>query len=167
MSSSIDSDRPLKAIDLADLIDLRGPFGTRTRSVVLTNGCFDLLHSGHIQTINGASGFGDVLVVALNSDDSVRRLKGEDRPADRLRARIKKLSELESVDHIVVFNEDTPVDLIDRLRPDVLVKGGDYSPDQVVGGDLVESYGGQIRIVPFLEGHSTTSRIGTDRENEP
>ena len=106
---------------------------------------------------------GDLLIVGLNSDASVRRLKGSDRPVDKLDARIAKLETLSPIDNIIVFEQDTPTIVIERIRPDILVKGCDYSLDQIVGREIVESYGGTVRTVPFLEGHSTSGTIGTKK----
>lgn len=124
--------------------------------IVFTNGCFDLLHPGHIHMIHQARSLGDRLIVGLNSDASVRRLKGNARPILAQNDRSVILSALFSVDLVVIFDEDTPLDLIDALKPDILVKGADYNPDTVVGRDIVESYGGKICIVPLLENYSTT-----------
>jgi D-beta-D-heptose 7-phosphate kinase/D-beta-D-heptose 1-phosphate adenosyltransferase len=104
---------------------------------------------------------GDLLIVGLNSDASVRRLKGSDRPVDKLDARIAKLETLSPIDNIIVFEQDTPTIVIERIRPDILVKGGDYGLDQIVGREIVECYGGIVRTVPFLEGHSTTDTISS------
>lgn len=127
--------------------------------VVFTNGVFDLLHPGHIDILARARLQGDALIVGVNSDDSVRRLKGPSRPVRDERERAYVVSALESVDAVVLFAEDTPLELIRRLRPDVLVKGGDYTPDAVVGRDDVESWGGQVVIVPLVPGQSTTAII--------
>lgn len=127
--------------------------------VVFTNGVFDLLHPGHIDILADARLQGDALIVGVNSDDSVRRLKGPSRPVRNERERAYVVSALESVDAVVLFAEDTPLELIRRLRPDVLVKGGDYTPDAVVGRDDVESWGGQVVIVPLVPGQSTTAMI--------
>ena len=124
--------------------------------VVFTNGCFDLLHPGHIHLLHHARALGDRLVVGLNTDESVHRLKGPGRPIVSEEDRAAVLSALGSVDLVVLFGEDTPLLLIKALRPDILVKGGDYRPDEVVGREIVESYGGQVRLIPFLEGYSTT-----------
>lgn len=129
------------------------------KRVVFTNGCFDIIHAGHISLLRRAAAFGDVLIVGMNSDESVRRLKGETRPIHGERDRVDILSELASVDLIVVFEEDTPLGLIEALRPDVLVKGADYQKEQVVGGELVESWGGRVQLVSLLEGRSTTKAI--------
>ena len=127
--------------------------------VVFTNGVFDLLHPGHIDILANARAQGDVLVVGVNSDDSVRRLKGPSRPVRNEQERAYVLAALEDVDAVVVFSQDTPLELIRRLRPDVLVKGGDYTRDTVVGADDVESWGGRVVLVPLVPGQSTTSII--------
>ncbi len=129
------------------------------KRVVFTNGCFDILHAGHIHLLRTARSHGDLLVVGLNSDASVRRLKGVDRPVHVESDRVTVLSELESVGVVVVFEEDTPMRLIETLRPDVLVKGGDYTREGVVGGDLVESWGGRVELIDLVEGRSTSGVI--------
>jgi len=127
--------------------------------VVFTNGCFDLLHPGHVRLLREAAGMGDFLVVGLNSDASVRRLKGPSRPLNPALARAEVLSALEAVDAVTIFDEDTPLELIAAIRPDVLVKGGDYRPDQVVGRAEVEATGGRLVLVPLVAGHSTTATV--------
>ena len=127
--------------------------------VVFTNGCFDLLHSGHITLLEIASGEGDLLIVGLNSDSSVTRLKGEGRPVQSEDERAEALLEIEAVNVVTIFSEDTPLELIDSIKPDVLVKGGDYSSDEIVGADIVLSRGGEVVRVPLLEGISTTRII--------
>ena len=133
------------------------------RSVVFTNGCFDLLHAGHVSLLRKCAALGDMLVVGLNSDESVSRLKGPERPVHAIDDRVEVLSELMSVSLIVVFEEDTPERTIEALRPDVLVKGADYRKEDVVGGAFVESYGGRIELVDLLEGRSTTNAISKIR----
>ena len=128
-----------------------------------TNGCFDLLHPGHVRLLAAARGACDRLVLGLNSDASVTRLKGAGRPVQPVEARAEVLAALEAVDLVVVFEEDTPLDLIGRIEPTVLVKGGDYTRDQVVGADLVESFGGEVLLVDLLPGHSTTSMVERSR----
>lgn len=125
------------------------------KRVVLTNGCFDLLHLGHVTYLEEARGLGDLLVVGVNTDESVRRIKGPGRPIVPLEQRMAVLAALEAVDYVVPFGEDTPYELIKALRPHVLVKGGDWRPEEVVGRDLVE----EVRIVPYREGFSTTGLI--------
>ena len=127
--------------------------------VVFTNGCFDLLHAGHVKYLQKARSFGDLLVLGLNSDASVRRLKGERRPLIGEAERAHILAALDCVDFVVLFGEDTPLKLIKTLKPAVLVKGGDYTPEGVVGKDEVESYGGRVELVEFVDGKSTTNII--------
>lgn len=129
------------------------------KKVVFTNGCFDILHVGHLRYMQEAAKMGDVLVVGLNSDASVRRLKGPERPINNQDDRIEMLAALEFVDYVVLFDEDTPYELIKKIQPDVLVKGGDYNPDNVVGRDIVEARGGELRLIGFVEGKSTTNII--------
>jgi D-beta-D-heptose 7-phosphate kinase/D-beta-D-heptose 1-phosphate adenosyltransferase len=129
-----------------------------------TNGCFDILHPGHVKVLTTARGACDRLIVGLNSDASVRRLKGEGRPVQDQRARAEVLAALEAVDLVVLFEEDTPLDLITRIRPSVLVKGGDYTRDRVVGHEIVEAGGGEILLVDILPGFSTTSLVERARE---
>jgi rfaE bifunctional protein nucleotidyltransferase chain/domain len=128
--------------------------------VVFTNGVFDLLHTGHVDILHGARKEGDALVVGVNSDASVRRLgKGDDRPVRTQADRAYVLAALECVDAVVVFDEETPLELVRALAPDVIVKGGDYSPETVVGADVVRSKGGRVVIFPLTPGQSTTSII--------
>jgi len=129
------------------------------KRIAFTNGCFDILHAGHISYLRAARQAGDLLVVGLNSDRSIRRIKGKDRPVNKEADRLMVISELESVDYVVLFDQNTPVRLIQAIRPHVLVKGADYRRDQVVGGDLVESYGGQVELVKLVRGRSTTNII--------
>ncbi len=129
------------------------------RKVVFTNGCFDLLHVGHVKYLQKARNLGDILILGLNSDDSIRRLKGPKRPLISEEERAHLMAALKCIDYVVVFDEDTPLELISVLRPDILVKGGDYSPETVVGKEQVESYGGQVEIIPFVDGKSTTNII--------
>ena len=132
----------------------------RSGTVVFTNGVFDLLHPGHIDVLTDARAQGDVLVVGVNSDASVRRLgKGPERPVRSEVERAYVLAGLAAVDAVVIFDEDTPLELVTALRPDVIVKGGDYAPDAVVGADLVRSRGGRVVIIPLTPGQSTTSII--------
>ena len=127
--------------------------------VVFTNGVFDLLHPGHVDVLIGARARGDVLVVGLNSDASVKRLKGPDRPVRSEGERAYVVAALEAVDAVTLFEQDTPLELVQLLQPDVIVKGGDYSPDTVVGANEVRARGGEVVIIPLTPGHSTTSTI--------
>ena len=127
--------------------------------IVFTNGCFDLLHRGHVEYLSKAADMGDVLVVGLNTDASVKRLKGEGRPVNNEEARALVLSSLSFVDAVVLFDEDTPYELIKAVHPDVLVKGADYKVEDIVGYDIVTSYGGTVTTVPLVEGYSTTQLL--------
>ena len=136
----------------------------RGLKVVFTNGCFDILHKGHVSYLDRARRLGDVLVVAINSDASVSRLKGPDRPINGLRDRMEVMAALECVDFVVSFGEDTPLKTIVKLRPDVLVKGGDWKPAQIVGAHEVLSWGGKVRSLKFVDGRSTTRIIEKARQ---
>ena len=127
---------------------------------MFTNGCFDIIHAGHVGYLDSARRLGDRLVLAVNSDDSIRRLKGPGRPINSLERRMAVLAALEAVDYVVAFDTDTPEPLLEKVRPDILVKGGDYSVDQVVGADIVKARRGEVRIIPTLGSHSSTSLIG-------
>ena len=135
------------------------------KKIVFTNGCFDVLHKGHAHLLRQAETFGDVLVVALNSDDSVRRLKGKDRPINNLQDRAEMLSHLSPVDWVVEFEQDTPLELIKKIKPDVIVKGGDYAVDEIVGAEFVTRRGGEVKVVPFVEGYSTSNIISSIVDN--
>ena len=132
-----------------------------SKQIVFTNGCFDILHAGHVDYLQKAAGLGDVLVVGLNSDESVRRLKGASRPINNQHDRAKILCSLECVDYVAVFDEDTPLELIKILAPDVLVKGGDYKPEEVIGRKEVEKNGGKLVLLPFIDGKSTTKTLAS------
>jgi len=131
----------------------------RGKTIVFTNGCFDLLHVGHVKYLQQARRLGDLLVLGLNSDASIRRLKGANRPLINEQERAHILAALSCIDYVVLFDEDTPLELIGTLRPDILVKGGDYTPETVVGRDLVESYGGRVELIDLVDGRSTTDII--------
>lgn len=155
-------DPALKIVEAEDLLDrISRP---RSGAVVFTNGCFDILHRGHVAYINAARDLGDMLVVGLNSDESVRRLKGPSRPVNPEEDRAYVLAGLEAVDWVTIFHDDTPRELIRALLPDVLVKGGDYSVDTVVGADDVAAAGGRTVIVPLVPGRSTTSILERSRK---
>ncbi len=129
------------------------------KRIVFTNGCFDILHCGHTTYLNKAKQLGDVLFLGLNSDDSVRKLKGENRPINNEGDRAEVMDSLKSIDFVVIFDEETPLDLITMIIPDVLVKGGDYTKDNIVGADLVELNGGDVVTIAFVDGKSTTNII--------
>jgi D-beta-D-heptose 7-phosphate kinase/D-beta-D-heptose 1-phosphate adenosyltransferase len=148
-----------KVKDLDVLVSLVNREKEKGQRVVFTNGCFDLLHAGHVKYLQKARSFGDLLILGLNSDISVRRLKGANRPLIDEEERAHLLAALDCIDYVVLFDEDTPLRLIEALRPDVLVKGGDYTREGVVGHDVVESYGGRVELVEFVDGKSTTGII--------
>lgn len=131
----------------------------QSKKIVFTNGCFDILHLGHVHYLSAAKDLGDILVIGLNSDDSVKRLKGENRPMNTQYARALLLAALQFVDFVIVFDEDTPLNLIQQITPHVLVKGGDYKIEDVVGADWVMAHGGKVEIVDFVEGYSSTNLI--------
>jgi D-beta-D-heptose 7-phosphate kinase/D-beta-D-heptose 1-phosphate adenosyltransferase len=141
-----------------ELLVFMGEARARNERIVMTNGCFDILHAGHVAYLEEAKSLGDRLIVAVNDDDSVRRLKGESRPINALEDRMLVLAGLAAVDWVVPFSDDTPAALIAAVLPDVLVKGGDYQPDQIAGGKEVLENGGEVRVLSFRDGHST-SRI--------
>ena len=145
----------LKSQDLlAELISAR-----KNKKLVFTNGCFDLLHVGHVRYLQEAKAQGDLLMVAINSDASVKRLKGADRPLQSEADRAEILAALACVDFVSIFTEDTPENVIEAVKPDVLVKGGDWPVEKIVGGTFVQSYGGSVRTLQFVEGRSTTSIV--------
>lgn len=127
------------------------------QTIVFTNGCFDLLHEGHLHLLKEAKKLGDILIVGINDDASVKRLKGEKRPIEALEVRTRKLMDLENVDYVVPFSEDTPLHLIEQIKPDILVKGGDYTIDKIIGSRLVK----RVVIIPLLEDFSTTKLINS------
>jgi D-beta-D-heptose 7-phosphate kinase/D-beta-D-heptose 1-phosphate adenosyltransferase len=148
-----------KIMDREHLIAERLRLRQQGRRVVFTNGCFDLIHPGHVHFLAEAKALGDALIVAVNSDASARLLKGPGRPIFNQTERCEILAALESVDYVTVFDEPTPRGLIAALLPDVLVKGGDWALDQIVGREEVEAAGGQVYSLPYLEGYSTTNVI--------
>ena len=130
---------------------------------MFTNGCFDILHQGHAHLLASCSEMGERLIIGLNSDASVKRLKGNDRPVNDEQSRAIILAAMQFTDAIVVFEEDTPENLIHAIKPDILVKGGDWKPEEIVGSTFVKSYGGQVKTVPYLNGFSTTAIIGRSK----
>jgi len=155
--SHSDSDSKIKNRDV--LAALIAAEKQRGRRVVFTNGCFDLLHAGHVKYLQKARQLGDLLVLGLNSDASVRRLKGPKRPLIGEEERAHILAALDCIDYVVLFDEDTPLELIKLIKPHILAKGGDYTADTVVGRELVESCGGRVELVSFVDGKSTTNII--------
>ena len=148
-----------KLVTLKNLSDLVSDLKLRKLDVVFTNGCFDIIHPGHIHILEEAKSYGDVLIVGLNSNSSVKNLKGESRPINSESDRIKILCSIKHVDHVIIFDEDTPIELIELIKPNFLVKGGDYNKSEIVGADLVEKNGGSVIIIDILGGYSTSSII--------
>ncbi len=144
-----------------EIIEIRKVLKAENKKVVFTNGCFDILHSGHVDYLNKAKSFGDILIVALNTDTSVKRIKGEKRPIVDQAHRAFLVSNLKSVDYVTFFDEDTPKEIIDAIVPDVLVKGADWELENIVGRDTVESNGGKVERVEFITDQSTSGIIET------
>ena len=147
----------------AQLIDELKIWRAEAKKIVFTNGCFDVLHRGHVEYLNTARSHGDILIVGLNSDSSVKMIKGNDRPYFGEEDRAYILSQLLPVDAVVLFSEETPRELINKIIPDILVKGGDYKKDEVVGRDVVEKNGGELILVPLIPGRSSSGVISKIR----
>lgn len=153
-------------LSLKEFLEIRKKIKQEGKKLVFTNGCFDIIHRGHVSYLNRAKALGDYLVVALNSDDSVRRLKGEGRPINKLEDRAFVVANLKAVDFVVSFDEDTPFEIISAIIPDVLVKGGDWQVDQIIGRDVVEANGGKVYSLPYVENYSTTMIINKMKSGE-
>ena len=149
----------MSLISFNDISQLLTTYRRENFKLVFTNGCFDLLHKGHLDLLLNAAAFGDKLFVGLNSDTSVKKLKGDSRPIQNEKTRAIKLLELKYVDHVIIFEDLTPQKLIHTISPDVLVKGGDYTKNEIVGAKHVISFGGVVKIIPLTPGFSTTSII--------
>ena len=146
-------------LDISQLSSIVNSLKQAGKRIVFTNGCFDIIHVGHVRYLKEARSLGDVLVVGLNSDESVRAIKWMNRPIVPQGERAEVLSSLRDVDYVVIFNEPDPYNTIAALRPDILVKGGDWSIENIIGRDIVESYGGKVCSIPFIEGASSTNII--------
>jgi len=147
----------LKIMSLDQLVYTRNQWALENKKVVFTNGCFDILHFGHVHYLADAAECGDKLIVGLNSDSSVKKLKGTNRPINDIMTRKVILAGLSFVDAVIIFEEETPLELIQQITPDVLVKGGDWDPSQIVGSDWVLQHRGTVHALPFVKGYSTTS----------
>ena len=150
---------PGKLKSVEELKSIASQAKARGQKVVFTNGCFDILHQGHLHVLREAKALGDLLIVAVNSDGSVKRLKGPSRPVINEAGRSELIAALEMVDYVTLFAETDPRRLIEEIQPDILAKGGDWRPDQVVGADIVERSGGAVAVIPYLRGFSTTEII--------
>jgi rfaE bifunctional protein nucleotidyltransferase chain/domain len=146
-------------ISLEEFLPVRKDLKTEGLKLVFTNGCFDILHRGHIAYLNEAKKLGDVLLIGLNSDNSVKELKGNDRPVNSQSDRAFILNDLKPVDYVIIFDEDTPYELIRQVIPDVLVKGGDWKEEDIVGADIVKSNGGKVVSLKFINDYSTSKII--------
>lgn len=149
----------IRILDRQQLIQEVVRLRLKSKTIAFTNGVFDILHEGHIAVLSKAASFADILIVGINSDASVKKIKGEDRPVNNENSRALILASLIMVDDIVIFEEETPIEIIKLIQPDVLVKGGDYTLDTIVGAKEVIAHGGTVEIVPLLEGFSTTNII--------
>ena len=144
---------------LEEFLPERKKLKDENKKLVFTNGCFDILHRGHVEYLNQAKDLRDLLIIGLNSDDSVKRLKGQDRPINNENDRAFLLDNLKSVDYVIVFNEDTPYNLIKEIIPDFLVKGGDWKEEDIVGYDIVKENGGEVKSLNYVNNYSTTGLI--------
>jgi D-beta-D-heptose 7-phosphate kinase/D-beta-D-heptose 1-phosphate adenosyltransferase len=148
-----------KIFSINKLAKQANSFRKSGKKIVFTNGCFDILHAGHISYLKKAKKLGDILIIGVNSDSSVKSLKGPQRPINTLRDRIGVLSNLEFVDYLCAFSQSTPINLIKKIKPDILVKGADWHKKDIVGASFVKSYGGKVSTITFKKGYSTTSLI--------
>jgi D-beta-D-heptose 7-phosphate kinase/D-beta-D-heptose 1-phosphate adenosyltransferase len=149
----------MSLVDRTKAKKIIGKWRDDQKIIVFTNGCFDIIHRGHVEYLREAKLLGDMLIVGLNSDVSVRRIKGEPRPYQDERDRAAILNAMKMVDMVVIFDEDTPLELICELRPNLLVKGGDYNSRSIIGTKDVESWGGSVKIIPFLKGYGTSKLV--------
>lgn len=148
-----------------EIIEIRNQLKTKNKKVVFTNGCFDLIHSGHVDYLVKAKEMGDVLILALNTDESVKRIKGNKRPILKQDERAFIVSNLKPVDYVTFFEEDTPAEIISELIPDILVKGADWAMDKIVGREIVEANGGEVKTIEFVNNQSTSKIIQTILNN--
>jgi len=148
-----------KLVASGDIPPLLKTLKKKNKRIVFTNGCFDLIHAGHIKLLKEARKSGDILILGLNSDSSIKKIKGPFRPILKQKARIDTLASIEFIDYIVIFNETTPLRLIKKIKPDVLIKGGDWQKEDIVGSEFVQAYGGKVKRVKLKKGYSTSSII--------
>lgn len=148
-----------KVKNFTQIAEIVNELKRKGKKIVFTNGCFDILHSGHIKLLKKAKELGDVLILGINKDKSIKKLKGKGRPIMNEKQRIEIISAIEFVDYVVPFGQPTPEKLIKRIKPDIIVKGGDYKKNEVIGKDIVEKYGGKVYIFPLVKNISTTKII--------
>jgi len=154
-----------QVIKLNELLNIVSKLKNQNKKIVTTNGCFDIIHAGHVRYLKHAKELGDVLIVCLNSDASVQRLKGPSRPLNHQDDRAEVMSALCSVDYVVIFEEDTPVDILAKIKPAIHVKGGDYTEETLPETAVIKQGGGKIQFIPFVEGRSTTNIINKIHQN--
>lgn len=157
-------DETSNVLNLQTLNSILNNYRLQKKKIVFTNGCFDLLHVGHVRYLKQARSLGDILIVGVNTDSSVRKLKGPERPIQNENDRAEILVSLKYVDHTILFSEETPLNLIQAVKPDFLVKGGDWKPQQIVGSEFVLSYGGKVESLTFIDDRSTTSIINKSKK---
>lgn len=145
-----------KIVSFESLDQLLHTWKSTHKKIVFTNGCFDLLHKGHVDYLEKAKKLGDILIVGLNSDTSVSKIKGKNRPIQDEASRLAVIAALTAVDATLIFNDSTPIELIKIIKPDVLCKGGDWPIEKIIGADFVQSYGGRVKTIPFINGYSTS-----------
>lgn len=150
-------------LEIDDFIEIREKLRSEGKKLVFTNGCFDIIHRGHVEYLNQAKSLGDILIVGVNSDRSVRGLKGDDRPVNTEKDRAFIIDNLKSVDFVVIFDEDTPINIIKKIIPEFLVKGGDWKEEDIVGWDVVKQNGGKVMSLQFIDNYSTTNIINKMR----
>jgi len=155
-----------KIVSGIDLTRLLSFYRFRNQKVVFTNGCFDIIHLGHVKYLSQAADLGNILIIGLNSDSSVNKIKGHDRPVLDQKSRALTLAAFSFVNNIVLFDEETPYKLIKQISPDILVKGGDYKPEEIVGYDIVKDYGGEVKILDFIKGYSTSGIVERITSNQ-
>jgi len=143
-------------IEIKELLYEIAQLKNEGKKIVFTNGCFDIIHTGHVHYLSEAKLLGDILIIGMNTDSSVSRLKGSDRPLNNQEDRALILDSLKPVDFVILFDEDTPFNLINSIKPDILVKGGDYKIENIIGADVVQKNGGEVKTIPFVTGKSTT-----------
>ncbi len=148
-----------KIVTLTQLRDKVGSLKRSDKKIGFTNGCFDILHPGHIIYLEKAKDICDILIVGINSDSSIKKIKGKNRPIMKEEARLLIVAALESVDYVIKFSQKTPLNLIKSIKPDILIKGGDWREEDIVGSDYIKSIGGKVKILPYIKGYSTTSLI--------
>ncbi len=149
----------MSLVDITEAQKIISKWRNDQKIIVFTNGCFDIIHRGHVEYLQEAKLLGDILIVGLNSDASVKRIKGKPRPYQDEQDRAAILNAMKMIDMVVIFDEDTPLDLICELKPNVLVKGGDYDSQSIVGAEEVKSWGGSVKIIPFIKGYGTSKLV--------